>query len=132
MIENAIDYLSEMLDKLTDQTPEIVTPDVDSDVLDGSESDVDGEPDVADGLVATASLDNTVVSGNEDVDDLLNNGIDTSSDTTDIQEEKHYRSLLSFTGATKCNLCSCGHYQGADGMDALCVCGHSKWNHRWG
>lgn len=82
------------------------------------------------------SQSTTTISGNNEVDDMLTNGIDTGDSScadaiSDDKETHKHGAAIPFTGAAKCNLCSCGHYVGRDGVDDVCVCGHKKWQHEW-
>ena len=56
----------------------------------------------------------------------------TQDDDTAVSSSENDKKDISFLGATKCTLCSCGHYVGGDAMDSVCVCGHVKWKHVWG
>lgn len=53
-----------------------------------------------------------------------------SDEDTNVDEESNKE--ISFTGATRCTLCNCGHYIGGDAMSDFCACGHVKKKHVWG
>ena len=144
MIDSIIDFISELLGKATENTPDIdagnleSTP-FDSDDVVNTDSDYSDENNVdgtdAIGIVEKAGSD--VISGNSEVDNLIVNGIDTSSmnDSEVVSNDNHNpseeKSPIHFVGAAKCNLCSCQQYVGGDGVNDLCICGHKKCQHVW-
>lgn len=136
MFDSIIDFLADLFGKAAEKTSDIDIDGVDVDPCDtdyasGGESDGSevSNLDGADVTGAVVDSGSQVISGNREVDDLLTKGIDTSDANTTHDTEDH--SKISFTSATKCNLCSCGHYVGRDGVDDICICGHAKWQHYW-
>ncbi len=135
MFDSIIDFLAGLLGKAAENTPDIDVDGVDVDPCDtdisGVENDGSEVSDLDGADVTSAVVDSgpQVISGNREVDDLLTKGIDTSDANTTPETEDN--SKISFTSATKCNLCSCGHYVGRDGVDDICICGHAKWQHYW-
>ena len=48
-----------------------------------------------------------------------------------LNGDKKYKDV-SFTGAWKCNLCSCPQYVGGDAPSDLCTrCGHERHKHEY-
>lgn len=133
MLDAIIDFLSGLFENDSVDVPEVET-DLD---VDGDTTNVDEAGDASLGMTSDAIIEtgSTVVTGNDEVDALLTQGIDTeTSNTTDQPQQKtKYRDLnISFGAALGCNICSCKCYLGGDSADSLCTCGHAKWQHLWG
>lgn len=48
-----------------------------------------------------------------------------------LNRDKKYKEI-NFTGAGKCNLCSCSQYEGGDSPSSLCHrCGHERHKHEY-
>ena len=68
------------------------------------------------------------------VDDMLNNGITTTSvSDKEISEMKGNLGQTEFTGHTscECNLCGCTTFVPNPNNSRLCKCGHDDYQHRW-
>lgn len=147
MIDSIVDFFSELLGKVSENAPDLDGDDVETDscatetVCGDGDDCTNGDGTIGpDAINTLANASSQVISGNNEVDDLLTNGINTSAADSPAEaevethgEHHHPRSIgaIPFTGAAKCNLCSCGHYVGRDGVNDICICGHAKWQHEW-
>ena len=97
------------------------------DVADGGVDDagVDGGPFVDPSMAGLGDAGTPVISGDAEVDDMLNNGV-PSARSGDA-------SKISFGSAVSCNVCGCKCFVPASGdiTYSLCVCGHPKYKHVW-